>query len=96
MLAATNLAVGYGTRVVARDVSFALARGETLAVLGGNGCGKTTLLRTLLGLLPRSPGASRSTALRSARCRTRRARAGSPTCRSSRRACSRSPSRRRC
>jgi heme exporter protein A len=41
----------YGERVVLRDVSLALAPGETLAVFGANGAGKTTLLRILAGLL---------------------------------------------
>jgi len=36
---------------VGTGVTFKLARGETLAVLGGNGAGKTTLFRTVLGLL---------------------------------------------
>jgi iron complex transport system ATP-binding protein len=47
-----SLTVGHGARALARDVSFALARGEALAVLGPNGSGKTTLFRTLLGLVP--------------------------------------------
>jgi len=52
MLAVEDLAFGFRARRVGTGVTFALARGETLAVLGGNGAGKTTLLRTLLGLLP--------------------------------------------
>lgn len=42
----------FGERWIYRDVSFALARGEIAAVLGPNGRGKTTLLKTVCGLLP--------------------------------------------
>lgn len=56
MLVIRDLAFGFGQRRVGSGVSFTLARGETLAVLGGNGAGKTTLFRTLLGLLPAQSG----------------------------------------
>ncbi len=49
-LAATGLTKRYGDRVALRDVSFAAAAGELVAIIGPNGAGKTTLLSILAGI----------------------------------------------
>ena len=55
MLDVRNLSVWYGPTEVLRDVSFQVPAGAVVALLGGNGSGKTTTLNTLSGLLvPRS------------------------------------------
>ncbi len=59
MLEAKALDFGFPGRTVGRDVSFTLGAGEVLCVLGPNGGGKTTLFRTLLGLLERHSGSIR-------------------------------------
>jgi iron complex transport system ATP-binding protein len=57
MLSVESLAFGFPGRTVGRDVSFTLGGGEVLCVLGPNGGGKTTLFRTVLGLLEPHGGA---------------------------------------
>ncbi len=49
LLKIENLSAGYGEAVVLSGVSLSLAEGETLALLGRNGTGKTTLINTLAG-----------------------------------------------
>lgn len=56
MLSVKNLSAGYGPVTVLRHVSFSQGEGEILGVVGHNGMGKTTLLRTLMGILKTSSG----------------------------------------
>jgi branched-chain amino acid transport system ATP-binding protein len=50
LLAVENLTAGYGDATVLEDVALAMEEGDSLALLGRNGMGKTTLLVTLMGL----------------------------------------------
>ncbi len=50
-LTVSGLCVGYGARVVQRDLDFAVRRGSVFVIMGPSGCGKSTVLRALVGLL---------------------------------------------
>jgi branched-chain amino acid transport system ATP-binding protein len=55
LLAAERLQLAYGEAVVCRDLSFEIAEGEIVALIGANGAGKSTTLRAVAGgLIPRS------------------------------------------
>jgi phospholipid/cholesterol/gamma-HCH transport system ATP-binding protein len=45
-----GMTVGYGDRVIQRDIGFDVRRGEIFVVMGESGCGKSTLLRHMVGL----------------------------------------------
>ena len=49
-IAVKALTLAYGDFVVQRDLDFAVAPGEIFVIMGGSGCGKTTLLRHMIGL----------------------------------------------
>jgi iron complex transport system ATP-binding protein len=56
MVSVENITAGYDSRPVLRDVGLTVARGEFLGLIGPNGCGKTTLLRVISGVLPAMSG----------------------------------------
>ena len=51
-----HLEARYGDKVILHDVSCEVRRGEVFAIVGGSGCGKTTLLRHMIGLLRPAAG----------------------------------------
>jgi len=46
----TDLTVAYGSFVVMRDLSFTINRGDIFVIMGGSGCGKSTIMRAMVGL----------------------------------------------
>lgn len=52
-----DITSGYKASVVLRKLSMTVAKGEAVALLGKNGMGKTTLLKTIMGYLPKKSGA---------------------------------------
>jgi len=51
-----GLTVGYGDRMVQRDLSFSVRQGSIFAIMGGSGCGKSTVLKSMIGLLRPAAG----------------------------------------
>lgn len=56
ILSITNLSIGYGSKSVANNINFDLEAGMLCGVVGVNGIGKSTLLRTLGGFQPKLGG----------------------------------------
>jgi urea ABC transporter ATP-binding protein UrtE len=56
LLNVTNLTSGYGRVRIVNDVSFGVESGEIVAIIGRNGVGKTTLMKTLVGIIPSMTG----------------------------------------
>ena len=51
-----SISFGYNAGRLLKDISFSVAAGELIALIGPNGSGKTTLLKIMLGLLAPSSG----------------------------------------
>ena len=45
-----NVDIGYGDFMIQRDLNFTVRRGEIFVIMGGSGCGKTTVMRSMVGL----------------------------------------------
>ena len=56
ILQAENIFVQFENHLILRDISFSVRRGEMLAIIGESGCGKTVLLKTLIGLHHQTSG----------------------------------------
>lgn len=51
-----NVSIGYGEKIIMRDLSFQVPHGARVAVVGPNGAGKSTLFKALVGILPLQSG----------------------------------------
>lgn len=51
-----DLKLAYGTRVIQQNLNFKVAKGDIFFVVGGSGCGKTTLLKNMIGLITPAAG----------------------------------------
>ena len=51
-----SLTAGYDDKAILENVSFEVRRGEVFVILGGSGCGKTTLLKHMIGLYAAAGG----------------------------------------
>ena len=59
LIEARAMSVTFGRQNVLRDISLTIPRGQTLAVIGESGCGKTVLLKTMIGLVRPTQGEMR-------------------------------------
>ncbi len=55
-VSARNVTVAYGSRVIQSDLTFTIRKGDIFIIMGGSGCGKSSLLRVLMGLTPPAKG----------------------------------------
>jgi phospholipid/cholesterol/gamma-HCH transport system ATP-binding protein len=58
-LVVQGITVGYGQNIVQHDLSFEIKSGSIFAIMGGSGCGKSTVLKAMIGLLRPSAGSIR-------------------------------------
>lgn len=56
IISASNISKSYGKKVVLSNVSFSIEEGQIIGLLGPNGCGKTTLMKILTGLIKNCDG----------------------------------------
>ena len=55
-IAVNDLSIGYGNTPVQGQLNFTIQKNDIFFVIGGSGCGKTTLLKSMVGLLPPTQG----------------------------------------
>ncbi len=51
LIEVNNLTVTFGRNTILKDITFSIQRGQTVAIIGESGCGKTVLMKTLVGLI---------------------------------------------
>ena len=53
---ARNLTIGYGDNILLKNADYQVTKGKIFVIMGGSGCGKSTMLRVLTGILPPQKG----------------------------------------